>query len=114
MKKAFAASGVRFYISLIISSILEPIRPVSFFFFFNNPAPTEIYPFPQPAPLPIFRPPRLPPARDCGRKTGSGPPHPSPYPDPRPSSAFPRRGPHDLAALGGRRQSRLDSGARRR
>src|SRR5256885_4297358 len=28
--------------------------PISFFFFLNDPAPTEFYPLPLPAPLPIF------------------------------------------------------------
>src|SRR2546430_17572814 len=69
------------------------------FFFFNDPAPPELYPFPHPAPFPISPlPPRAPsgdpaipgwgwiPAAPAGGPWSSGPPEPPASPTSRPPS----------------------------
>src|SRR2546430_15978721 len=38
----------------ITAPLARPRVPIIFFFFLNNPPPTEIYPLPHPAPLPIL------------------------------------------------------------
>src|SRR5258708_6793463 len=45
--------GVCFSFKLVLADILSPLLHASFFFFFNDPAPTKFYPFPLPAPFPI-------------------------------------------------------------